>query len=393
MNAPVPNIFADAVGARSLPDWLSQRRADAVATLRTQGVPHRRIEEWKYSDLKTALEPANDSIAATAAWSIENVPTGVTLFDLADLSAAPEWVRAHFGKAAAAETVPAASLALAEGGFALHVARNAVVTEAVRVGLSANGHVRALVVLEDGAGLTLIEQQSAAGAFRNTGVEIVVGANARLTHVRLAQAAPNNVQIEDIAVRVARGGLYRAHLFTGGAELSRLTLRMTLKELGANAELSGVSVLGGSLHADVTTHVYHAAGETQSTQLFKHVAGGKSRAVYQGKITVAKGADKSDSRQTAKALLLGERAEADLKPELEIFADDVKCAHGAAVGDLDADSLFYLRARGIPEQEARNMLLRAFLREAVDDVADEAIRATLWQSVEDALPRAMVSAL
>ncbi|HVE03442.1 MAG TPA: Fe-S cluster assembly protein SufD [Rhizomicrobium sp.] len=393
MNAPVPNIFADAVDARSLPDWLSQRRADAVATLRTQGVPHRRIEEWKYSDLKTALEPANDSIAATAAWSIENVPTGVTLFDLADLSAAPEWVRAHFGKAAAAETVPAASLALAEGGFALHVARNAVVTEAVRVGLSANGHVRALVVLEDGAGLTLIEQQSAAGAFRNTGVEIVVGANARLTHVRLAQAAPNNVQIEDVAVRVARGGLYRAHLFTGGAELSRLTLRMTLKELGANAELSGVSVLGGSLHADVTTHVYHAAGETQSTQLFKHVAGGKSRAVYQGKITVAKGADKSDSRQTAKALLLGERAEADLKPELEIFADDVKCAHGAAVGDLDADSLFYLRARGIPEQEARNMLLRAFLREAVDDVADEAIRATLWQSVEDALPRAMVSAL
>jgi len=393
MNAPVPNIFADAVDARSLPDWLSQRRADAVATLRTQGVPHRRIEEWKYTDLKTALEPANDSIAATAAWSIENVPTGVTLFDLADLSAAPEWVRAHFGKAAAAETVPAASLALAEGGFALHVARNAVVTEAVRVGLSANGHVRALVVLEDGAGLTLIEQQSAAGAFRNTGVEIVVGANARLTHVRLAQAAPNNVQIEDVAVRVARGGLYRAHLFTGGAELSRLTLRMTLKELGANAELSGVSVLGGSLHADVTTHVYHAAGETQSTQLFKHVAGGKSRAVYQGKITVAKGADKSDSRQTAKALLLGERAEADLKPELEIFADDVKCAHGAAVGDLDADSLFYLRARGIPEQEARNMLLRAFLREAVDDVADEAIRATLWQSVEDALPRAMVSAL
>jgi len=393
MNAPVPNIFADAVDARSLPDWLSQRRADAVATLRTQGVPHRRIEEWKYSDLKTALEPANDSIAATAAWSIENVPTGVTLFDLADLSAAPEWVRAHFGKAAAAETVPAASLALAEGGFALHVARNAVVTEAVRVGLSANGHVRALVVLEDGAELTLIEQQSAACAFRNTGVEIVVGANARLTHVRLAQAAPNNVQIEDVAVRVARGGLYRAHLFTGGAELSRLTLRMTLKELGANAELSGVSVLGGSLHADVTTHVYHAAGETQSTQLFKHVAGGKSRAVYQGKITVAKGADKSDSRQTAKALLLGERAEADLKPELEIFADDVKCAHGAAVGDLDADSLFYLRARGIPEQEARNMLLRAFLREAVDDVADEAIRATLWQSVEDALPRAMVSAL
>lgn len=393
MNASVLNVFADAIGARSLPDWLSQRRADAVATLRTQGVPHRRIEEWKYSDLKTALEPANDSIAATAAWSIENVPTGVTLFDLADLSAAPEWVRAHFGKAAAAETVPAASLALAQGGFALHVARNAVVTEAVRVGLSANGHVRALIVLDDGAELTLIENQARDGDFRNTGIEIVVGDKARLTHVRFAQAAAKAVQVEDVAVRVARGGLYRAHLFNAGAELSRLTLRITLKDLGANVELSGVSVLGGPLHADVTTHVYHAAGETQSTQLFKHVAGGKSRAVYQGKITVARGADKSDSRQTAKALLLGERAEADLKPELEIFADDVKCAHGAAVGDLDSDSLFYLRARGIPEHEARNMLLRAFLREAVDGIENETVRDTVWQSVEDALPRAMVSAL
>jgi len=393
MNAPVPNIFADAVGARSLPDWLDQRRADAVATLRAQGVPHRRIEEWKYSDLKTALEPANDSVATTAAWSIDKVPRGVTLFDLADISSAPQWVQMHFGKAAAAESVPAASLALARGGFALRVARNASVADAVRVNFTTGGHVRALIVLEDGAELTLIESQSTDGAFRNTGIEIVVGANARLTHVRFAQAAPKAVQVEDVAVRVARGGLYRAHLFNAGAELSRLTLRMTLKDLGANAELSGVSVLGGQLHADVTTHVYHAAGETQSVQLFKHVAGGKSRAIYQGKITVAKGADKSDSRQTAKALLLGERAEADLKPELEIFADDVKCAHGAAVGDLDADSLFYLRARGISEPEARHMLLRAFLREAVDGIEKESVRDAIWQSVEDALPRAMVNAL
>jgi Fe-S cluster assembly protein SufD len=393
MNVPVPNVFADAINARSMPDWLDKRRADAVATLRAQGVPHRRVEEWKYTDLKTALEPANDSLAATAQWSIEKMPEGVTLFDLADLSAAPQWVQAHFGKAASAESVSAASFALAGGGFALRVPQNASITDAVRASFSSDGHVRALIVLEDGAELTLIENQATDGAFRNTGIEIVVGANARLTHVRFAEASPKTVQVEDVAVRVARGGGYRAHFFSGGAELSRLTLRLTLKDAGATAELSGVSVLGGQLHADVTTHIYHAAGETRSVQLFKHVAGGKSRAVYQGKITVAQGADKSDSRQTAKALLLGERAEADLKPELEIFADDVKCAHGAAVGDLDADSLFYLRARGIPEQEARNLLLRAFLREAVDGIEDEAVRDALWQSVEGALPRALVSAL
>jgi Fe-S cluster assembly protein SufD len=123
--------------------------------------------------------------------------------------------------------------------------------------------------------------------------------------------------------------------------------------------------------------------------LFKYIAGGHSRAVYQGRISVHKGADGSDSRQTAKAILAGERAEADLKPELEIFADDVKCAHGAAVGDLDADSLFYLRARGIPQSEAREMLVRGFLEEAVAEIASEEIRAIVWNLVANCLPEAL----
>src|SRR6185312_12753611 len=146
----------------------------------------------------------------------------------------------------------------------------------------------------------------------------------------------------------------------------------------------GVCVLPDEFHADVTTHVIHRKGNTHSSQLFKKVAGGKSRAIYQGKVTVAKGADGADSRQTAKALLLSETAEADLKPELEIFAEDVKCAHGAAIGDLDADSLFYLRARGIGENEARGLLIRAFLDEAFDGVRDD-MRALLWAPVEEAL--------
>ena len=393
MNALAPNIFAESARntAPAVPDWLDQRRVAAIKTLEAQGTPHRRIEDWKYTDLRTALESNDVSVAATAAWSIEKVPAGVTLFDLADLAKAPAWVRAHYGKAAAAETMPAASLALARGGFALHVARDRVVGEPVRVSISGDGNIRALIVLDEGAELTLIEEQDSSGAFRNSGIEIVVGANARLTHLRLATSASKSVQVEDVAVRVARDATYRAHLFSYGAELSRLTLRLTLREPGSSANIFGVSVLGSAVHADVTTHVYHASAETRSEQLFKHVVGGKARAVYQGKITVAEGADKSDSRQTAKALLLGERAEADLKPELEIFADDVKCAHGAAVGDLDADSLFYLRARGIPENEARNMLLRAFLLEAVDAIENEEIRGAFWKTVEEALPRAMVS--
>jgi Fe-S cluster assembly protein SufD len=152
--------------------------------------------------------------------------------------------------------------------------------------------------------------------------------------------------------------------------LSRLELEIALEGEGASAHLSGVSVLDGKRHSDVTTHIVHRHGDTNSTQLFKHVAGDSARAVYQGKVTVAKGANGSDSNQNAKALLLGDAAEADLKPELEIFADDVKCAHGAAVGDLDAESLFYLRARGIPEAEARGLLLHAFLEDAVAQIVN-----------------------
>ena len=135
MNALTPNIFAETARSNApvLPDWLAPRRAEAIRTLEAQGLPHRRVEAWKYTDLKPALESVDGSLSATAAWSIEKIPAGVTVFDLADLSKAPPWVQAHFGKAAAAETMPAASLALARAGFALHVARDKTVDEPLRV--------------------------------------------------------------------------------------------------------------------------------------------------------------------------------------------------------------------------------------------------------------------
>jgi Fe-S cluster assembly protein SufD len=281
-----------------------------------------------------------------------------------------------------------ASLAFAQAGFALRVPRGR--TGEVRVKFASTGQARVLIVLEDGAALHYLE--SVGGSLmglQNIGVEVRVGDNAHFTHARIALASPKAVQVADVSAIVARNGSYRLYSGAFGAELSRLELKLSLDGEGAEARFFGVGVLGDGTHADVTTHIVHAAGNTQSTQLFKNVAGGKSRAVYQGRITVSKGANGSDSRQTAKALLLGPRAEADLKPELEIFADDVKCAHGAAVGDLDADSMFYLRARGIPEAEARNLLIRAFLEEAVSIIESEDIRATVWQAVEDALSRAM----
>lgn len=363
--------------------WLDERRADAAARFAAAGVPHRRIEDWKYTDLKPAIEGANDDAAVE--WSIRTRPDSVEVFDLASADA-PGWVREHLGTLPQ-NAMAAASLARARRGFAVRVPKG-VAAGTLDFEWSGSGSGRALIVLEESASVILHENNRTDG-FSNIGVEIVTGANARVTHLRVANRGANAVQVEEYAVAVAQGGAYRAHLFNGGAKLSRAEFQIALSGAGASAALSGVSVLADGAHADITTHITHAVANTESTQLFKKVAGGASRVIYQGRITVAEGAVKSDSRQTAKALLMGSRAEADLKPELEIFADDVKCAHGAAVGDLDLDSLFYLRARGIPEAEARNMLVRAFLGEAVDEIADEALRGHMWSLVEEALAGAM----
>ena len=357
------------------------RKAEAAALVEARGVPHRRIEEWKYSDLRAALGEAGIG-AVVAQWLVGNLPMGVDVFDLSQKNP-PDWVAAHFA-GATANVMSAASLSLAVGGIAFRVPKGMAVADPLKLDFTQQGHVRGLLVLEEGASLTLIEGVGLAD-FRNVGLEIALGENARLEHVRLSPDAGDSVLVEEISLHAAAGSRYRAHFAGFGSKLSRLELEVALEGAGAEAHLSGVTVLDARRHHDVTVHMTHAAGDTTSTQLFKHVAGGSSRAIYQGKVTVAKGANGSDSHQSAKALLLSDTAEADLKPELEIFADDVKCAHGAAIGDLDAESLFYLRARGIPEGEARGLLLHAFLQDAVDQIADAGQREHVAAALDAAL--------
>jgi len=341
-------------------------------------LPTRRVEGWKYSDLARAL--GDDGFGDGAAKTVASAPDGVEIVVLEGANR-PAWVAEHYGKLPA-NVVSAVSLAKAQGGIAMRVRKNVVVEAPLTLNISGEGHVRLLLVLEEGASLTVSELCDPA-ATRNTGFEIVLGANARLDHVRLSPAS-DAVQVEEISLLAAAGAQYHGHFAKFGAKLSRLEIMIALEGEKAEAHLSGVSVLATG-HADITTHVAHKFKDTHSTQLFKKVAGGKSRAIYQGKVSVAPGADGVDSRQTAKALLLSREAEADLKPELEILADDVKCAHGAAVGDLDADSLFYLRARGLPETEARALLIHAFLEDAFAGVASDDLREMVRGAVTNAL--------
>lgn len=334
-------------------------------------LPNRKLEDWKYTDLHNAVGEHVVASAPTAAWSVASASGAVDIADLPEIMPRGE----HGAMAEFA-------ISSANAGPYVRVAKGEAGT--VHLHVREGGHGRALIVVEDGASLTLQETVEAKD-FANVAVEVIVGKNARLNHVR---QAPHKeaAQVADYSVRVSEGGTYRAHFANFGGKISRTELHVVLEGEGAQAHLSGVSLLD-DVHADVTVHMTHAVGKTQSTQLFKYVAGGHARGVYQGKVTVAVGANGSDSRQTAKGLLLEDRAEIDLKPELEILADDVKCAHGAAVGDLDAESLFYLRSRGLPENEARALLMRAFLADAVDQIENEAIRASVSQAVDAALEK------
>ena len=234
-----------------------------------------------------------------------------------------------------------------------------------------------------GARLTLLEVSSGDGTYlHNPVTEVHVAEDAALTHVRLQDEAVSAFHLATLYAEVAERGTYDSFALNLGARIARAEAHVRLGGSKAIAHLNGAQLLGGSQHADFTTVVRHDAPNTSSRQTVKNVLAGHSQGVFQGRIEVARIAQKTDGYQMNQALLLSPDAEIDTKPELEIFADDVKCSHGATVGELDADQLFYLRSRGIPDGEARSMLVRAFLAEALDAVSDQSVRGLLDKAVE-----------
>lgn len=355
--------------------------------LRARGIPHRRMEDWKYSDLRQVIDLDDLSRDGVAVVEVA-LPQGAERAD----EIVPAWARPRLEALIELSVMDRAAQAYDVQHSAIRIPAGAHLATPLRLTCRGLGSVHVTVVLEKDASLSLVEvQDPAKGRLRNVALTFVLEEGARLVHLRSAGFA-DAALIETVSVVQAACSSYTARLLGRGAKLSRTEFNIVLDGEGAEAEISGICVLADGAHADITTRVDHAAPNTSSRQLFKKVAAGKSRAVYQGRITVREGAIGSDSRQTAKALLLSDQAEADLKPELEILADDVKCAHGAAVGDLDRDSLFYLRARGIGEAEARALLVHAFLEEVIDQIADDDAREAALAFVDEGLRAAMETA-
>ena len=210
--------------------------------------------------------------------------------------------------------------------------------------------------------------------FNNIVNEIYLGAGAELNHYKFQNEACKAAHIAFNAVRIKRNGVYNGFCLQKGADLGRNETRVQLLEEEAKAEVNAAYLMNGWATLDTTTDIEHLAEKTYSSQLIKGVVGGEAKGVFQGKIRIAPNAQKTEGRQLHKALLLSDTAEIDVKPELEIYADDVKCSHGAASGELDQEQLFYLRSRGIGEEEARQMLIDAYLTDVVARVDDPEIR-------------------
>jgi Fe-S cluster assembly protein SufD len=386
----------------------SALRAAAAAAFKASGLPggtqQRRIEAWKYTSLRPLAETSFQPAAAPR-HEAETLLAGLPLLDAphivfvdgalrGDLSGLPAtgFVRfaeqPDFGTLSWPDREPMVALntMLATDGAALHVPAGfdgGLIQLVSVVSSDADFHPRHSIRLAKGARLTVVEISAGAGTYLlNTVAEIHVAEGAHLTHIRLQNEALTAFHVSTTYADVAAGGTYDSFTLNLGGRLSRTEVRTQLSGAGAIAHLNAAQILAGSQHSDFTTVVGHVAPQCTSRQTVKNVLSGRSRGVFQGRIEVARYAQKTDGYQMNQALLLSPDAEVDSKPELEIFADDVKCSHGATVGELDAEQMFYLRSRGIPDAEARSILVRAFLAEALDAVADTTIRGRLDAAVE-----------
>lgn len=326
--------------------------ASAIKTRDAAELPGKRDEAWRWTDLRGLIREVP---APSAALDPATLPAGV--FD----SMADDVVVIANGAGAARIVVePGATkvvvLRIVSRGDGAHAAR-------VSVDVAAGGK------------LTLLETYEGEGAYLGqTGLLFGLARDATVERIVLAADDADGVTVSQAEVQLAPGAAFAQSMITSGARRQRLETLVRHPGGHATLRLDGVYLLADKRHADLTTVVTHAAVDGATQQLTKGVARDQARAVFQGKIIVAEGADRTDARMGHHALILSDRAEVDAKPELEIYADDVSCAHGNTVGALDEDALFYARQRGMPEADARALLTEAFIGEVIDRIDHEPAR-------------------
>jgi Fe-S cluster assembly protein SufD len=401
--------------------WLNERRAQALERANALSVPTTRDEEWRFTDISPLMRVPFRQVAGTARPAMAEVarfvaPEATARLTFVDGVFAPELsataglpygvvvsplvtalnthaavIEPHLARHAGFEREVFAALNTAhlrDGAF-IWIARNQKCPTPVQMlhvstQNEAAAYPRLLAILEPGAECALIEDYASLGEnayFNDAVTEIVAGEGARVRHVRVQREAGAAFHIGHCAVALAKDAHYASHAVALGARLSRLMLDVLQQGEGADVELDGLALISGRQLADTHSLMDHARPHGRCRQLHKCIVGGAAHAVFNGKIVVRPGSQLTDSSQQSRSLLLSDKAHVDTKPQLEIFADDVKCAHGAAVGQLDPEQLFYLRSRGLPETNARNLLTYAFAAEVLDRIPVPSLVESLEEMV------------
>lgn len=425
--AEIAKIYETARGKLRGSAAVRELREEAFAAFQAKGLPHRRVEEWKYSDLRARLKTASPlSEAASTGQSRETLDAtntfgameryrivldggrlvdslsdiealkgeGVAVRDLNEVLEGAEGRQLLLQpEIAEGDITVALNTALCQGGAVVSVTEGRALSRPIEIVqlASAGGSLysRCRIALAKGAKATVLEsfQGGANVSEVNAVMSYEVADEGDLKIVRLLTG--DNTHVSSCFVRLGGKAKVKALGFNAGTGFARSQSFVTFAGENSRADLLGVTMVRGTQHSDQTLLVDHAVPHCDSRELFKAVIDDRAEGVFQGKIIVRPHAQKTDGRMMTQALLLSEEASMSNKPELEIFADDVQCAHGATSGQIDEDLLFYLRARGIPEKQARMLLILAFLAEAVEQIEDEAIVAALegrvrqWLSVEE----------
>ena len=415
--------FAQARGRLPGDDAVAARRDAAFDVFARAGLPHRRVEEWKYTDLRALMRDAKplaappDAAAKARAKSAgallgdvetrrlvfidgafvpelsdtANLEPGLTVGSLAKALADDDPLLAtHLGKLAPASDVAVAlNTALMGDGAVIRIAAGSTIERPLHLLFVASAKpaatfTRSLVVAEPQARAMVIESHEGPTGSDyqvNAALELFVGDRAHVDHVKIIGEGADALHISTLAAAIGGKARFNAFTFTAGGAVVRNQLFLKFDGEDTVAGIRGASLLKGRQHADTTLVADHVAQRCQSREVFKSVLDGEAHGVFQGRIVVRPHAQKTDAKMMTRALLLSERAEADNKPELEIFADDVQCGHGATAGALDDELKFYLMARGIPRPEAEALLIRAFLGESIDGIEHAGLREALMDAV------------
>ncbi len=396
---------------------VAEARQRAFDAYERAGLPHRRIEDWKYTDLRVLMREVLPLVVAPDAAALKGAAAALKLHAIGGarrlvlvdgvfvpklsetdglekglairtlrevLEAGDAGLQAQLLGPESPDGMVALNSAMMTDGVVIEIADGAALTQPLQIVHIASAatpsamFTRSLLRLGKTASATLVESYVAAVGAKTYQVHdsliVAIGDGARLDHVRLVEDSREAFNISSSQVTLGARAHFNTFGLTSGSGVSRYQATIAFAGEGSRVETNGVNLLNGRQHADSTLFLDHAVPNCESREIFRAVVDDRAHSVFQGRIIVRPDAQKTDARMMTRALLLSDEAEADNKPELEIFADDVSCGHGATTGALDESLLFYLRARGLPEKEAQALLIQAFVGEAIESIINDGLR-------------------